>query len=265
MRKLTGYAGARRGRGGGRHVPLPRLRAAHPRRARRPRPPDHRAGVLPGAGVPALPVQDVRAARRGRHAAGTRPVDAPTDASRGSTWAWPRCPSPASAYFFVYYDYITERFPTAHPLSRRWTSWWAPSLVAARAGGDPAHARHGPADAGLALHRLRRWSGPGCPGPLRHKGLTYEILIDQTFFTTEGLFGIPLGVAASYVILFIIFGAFLEKSGAGQFFMNLANAMAGGQRGRARQGLGGVLEPVRHHLRLGGGQRHGGRLADHSR
>ena len=84
---------------------------------------------------------------------------------------------------------------------------------------------------------------------LRHKGLTYEILIDQTFFTTEGLFGIPLGVAASYVILFIIFGAFLEKSGAGQFFMNLANAVAGGPAGRARQGRGGVLEPVRHHLR----------------
>ena len=68
-------------------------------------------------------------------------------------------------------------------------------------------------------------------GPLRHKGLTYEILIDQTVFTTEGLFGIPLGVAASYVILFIIFGAFLEKSGAGQFFMHLANAVAGAQRG----------------------------------
>jgi TRAP transporter 4TM/12TM fusion protein len=73
--------------------------------------------------------------------------------------------------------------------------------------------------------------GPWLPGPLRHKGLTYEILIDQTIFTSEGLFGIPLGVAASYVILFIIFGAFLEKSGAGQFFMNFANSVAGGQRG----------------------------------
>jgi TRAP transporter 4TM/12TM fusion protein len=73
--------------------------------------------------------------------------------------------------------------------------------------------------------------GPWLPGPLRHKGLTYEILIDQTIFTSEGLFGIPLGVAASYVILFIIFGAFLEKSGAGQFFMNFANAIAGAQRG----------------------------------
>jgi TRAP transporter 4TM/12TM fusion protein len=74
-------------------------------------------------------------------------------------------------------------------------------------------------------------AGPWLPGPLRHKGLTYEILLDQTVFTSEGLFGIPLGVAASYVILFIIFGAFLEKSGAGQFFMNFANAVAGAQRG----------------------------------
>jgi TRAP transporter 4TM/12TM fusion protein len=74
-------------------------------------------------------------------------------------------------------------------------------------------------------------AGPWLPGPLRHRGLSYEILIDQTVFTTEGLFGIPLGVAASYVILFIIFGAFLEKSGAGQFFMKFANALAGAQRG----------------------------------
>jgi TRAP transporter 4TM/12TM fusion protein len=73
--------------------------------------------------------------------------------------------------------------------------------------------------------------GPWLPGWLRHKGLSLEITLDQTYFTTEGIFGIALGVAGSYVILFIIFGAFLEKSGAGQFFMNFANAIAGGQRG----------------------------------
>jgi TRAP transporter 4TM/12TM fusion protein len=133
------------------------------------------------------------------------------------------------AYFFVYYDYITTRFPTAHPLS-------------------PLDKVVGTVLIALVLEATRRTLGaalpilallflvygvvgPWLPGPLRHKGLTYEILVDQTVFTTEGLFGIPLGVAASYVILFIIFGAFLEKSGAGQFFMNLANGLAGGQRG----------------------------------
>jgi TRAP transporter 4TM/12TM fusion protein len=74
-------------------------------------------------------------------------------------------------------------------------------------------------------------AGPWLPGGLAHRGLSLEITIDQTYFTTEGIFGVPLGVAATYVILFIIFGAFLEKSGAGQFFMNFANAIAGGARG----------------------------------
>jgi TRAP transporter 4TM/12TM fusion protein len=133
------------------------------------------------------------------------------------------------SYVFINYSYITERFPTAHPLTAMditvGTVVVALVLEATRR------------TLGLALPVLAfcfiayGLTGPWLPGVLRHKGLTYEILIDQTFFTTEGLFGIPLGVAASYVILFIIFGAFLEKSGAGQFFMNLANAVAGGQRG----------------------------------
>jgi TRAP transporter 4TM/12TM fusion protein len=73
--------------------------------------------------------------------------------------------------------------------------------------------------------------GPWLPGALHHRGLSLEIIIDQTYFTTEGVFGVPLQVAGTYVILFIIFGAYLEKSGAGQFFMNFANAIAGGARG----------------------------------
>jgi TRAP transporter 4TM/12TM fusion protein len=133
------------------------------------------------------------------------------------------------SYMFIYYGYITERFPTAHPLFKMdlvmGTVLVLLVLEATRR------------TLGLALPLLAlgfvvyALVGPWLPGPLRHKGLTYEILIDQTIFTSEGLFGIPLGVAASYVILFIIFGAFLEKSGAGQFFMNFANGIAGGQRG----------------------------------
>jgi len=61
--------------------------------------------------------------------------------------------------------------------------------------------------------------------------LSLEIAIDQTYFTTEGIFGVPLSVAGTYVILFIIFGAYLEKSGAGQFFMNFANADMVGHTG----------------------------------
>ena len=133
------------------------------------------------------------------------------------------------AYLLVNYAYVTERFPTAHPL-------YVADLVVATVTVilvlEATRRTLGLALPLLALGFIAYGLlGPWLPGPLRHKGLTYEILMDQTFFTSEGLFGIPLGVAASYVILFIIFGAFLEKSGAGQFFMNLANAVAGAQRG----------------------------------
>ena len=75
------------------------------------------------------------------------------------------------------------------------------------------------------------FAGPWLYGWLYHKGLSLEITVDQTYYTTEGIFGVPMTVAATYVILFIIFGTFLEKSGAGQFFMNFANAIAGSARG----------------------------------
>jgi TRAP transporter 4TM/12TM fusion protein len=132
-------------------------------------------------------------------------------------------------YFFVHYEYITTRFPTAHPLGA--VDMLIGTLVVVLTL-EATRRTLGMALPVLALcFIVYALVGPWLPGPLRHKGLTYEILIDQTVFTSEGLFGIPLGVAASYVILFIIFGAFLEKSGAGQFFMHLANAVAGAQRG----------------------------------
>jgi TRAP transporter 4TM/12TM fusion protein len=132
-------------------------------------------------------------------------------------------------YMFVNYDYIVNRFPTAHPLaaSDQLTGGLAILLVLA--------ATWRTIGASLPLVALAFIAyalvGPWLPGALGHRGLSFEILIDQTDFTTEGIFGIPLAVAGSYVILFIIFGAFLEKSGAGKFFMSFANAIAGGARG----------------------------------
>jgi TRAP transporter 4TM/12TM fusion protein len=132
-------------------------------------------------------------------------------------------------YLFVNYEYITTRFPTAHPLT---PSDMVVGIVLVLLVLEATRRTLGAALPILALAFVTYGlAGPWLPGPLRHRGLTFEILVDQTVFTTEGLFGIPLGVAASYVILFIVFGAFLEKSGAGQFFMSLANGLAGAQRG----------------------------------
>lgn len=54
-----------------------------------------------------------------------------------------------------------------------------------------------------------------------------ESLIEVNYLTTEGIFGIPLSVSATYVILFILFGAFVERSGTGKLFMDSSMSVAG--------------------------------------
>lgn len=60
-----------------------------------------------------------------------------------------------------------------------------------------------------------------------HGNQPVSMMLDQLYLTTEGIFGIPLYVSATYVMLFILFGAFVERSGAGQLFMDFALALAG--------------------------------------
>ncbi|HXF55539.1 MAG TPA: TRAP transporter permease [Hyphomicrobiaceae bacterium] len=52
-------------------------------------------------------------------------------------------------------------------------------------------------------------------------------MIDQLYMTTEGIFGIPLSVSAAYVLIFVLFGAFMERTGTGQMFMDFAMALTG--------------------------------------
>jgi TRAP transporter 4TM/12TM fusion protein len=69
------------------------------------------------------------------------------------------------------------------------------------------------------------------PGILNHRGYTLERLASQLTLGAEGIFGLPLGVAATFVFVFVLFGAFLEVTGAGKFFIDLAYAATGRQRG----------------------------------
>ncbi|NLU46703.1 MAG: TRAP transporter permease [Syntrophomonadaceae bacterium] len=71
------------------------------------------------------------------------------------------------------------------------------------------------------------FAGPYIPGTFGHRGVQLELLVDHLFFTTEGIFGIPLGVSSTFIFLFILFGAYLDKTGLGKFFIDLANAIAG--------------------------------------
>ena len=69
--------------------------------------------------------------------------------------------------------------------------------------------------------------GPYIPGMMGHRGFAMKRILSHLYLTTEGILGLPLGVSATFVYLFILFGAFLHKSGLGKFFIDLALAATG--------------------------------------
>lgn len=79
----------------------------------------------------------------------------------------------------------------------------------------------------VVLFLAYAFAGPYMPGVLAHRGLTVSQLVGHLYFTTEGIFGIPLGVSSTFIFLFILFGAYLESTGLGKFFIDLANSIAG--------------------------------------
>lgn len=90
----------------------------------------------------------------------------------------------------------------------------------------------GPALSILAgLFIIYAYVGAYLPGLLNHRGYSIERIISQLWYTDQGIFGVPLYVSAIYVIVFILFGAFLKYSGAGEFFINLAYALTGWRKG----------------------------------
>src|SRR5690625_3059904 len=77
--------------------------------------------------------------------------------------------------------------------------------------------------------------GPSFPGLLGHRGVTFERLLFRIYMTTEGIYGMTFSIATTYIILFVLFGAFLDASGATALFNDLAMAIAGQRRGGPAQ------------------------------
>lgn len=73
--------------------------------------------------------------------------------------------------------------------------------------------------------------GKNFPGIFAHRGYDWEALVNQFFISTDGIYGTSVGVAASYIFLFILFGEVMNKCGMGQFFNDIALALAGSSRG----------------------------------
>ncbi len=72
--------------------------------------------------------------------------------------------------------------------------------------------------------------GPYMPGILQHKGYSWPRILTY-LFSLDGILSIPVFASAHYIFLFILFGAFLDASGAGRFFVDFARSIAGGRRG----------------------------------
>jgi TRAP transporter 4TM/12TM fusion protein len=71
------------------------------------------------------------------------------------------------------------------------------------------------------------WAGPWLPAPWNHRGYGLDALVGHLFITLEGIFGIPVDVSATLIVLFTIFGAFLQQSGAGKFFIDFSMTLMG--------------------------------------
>ncbi|MGH7335915.1 MAG: TRAP transporter permease [Candidatus Rokuibacteriota bacterium] len=95
--------------------------------------------------------------------------------------------------------------------TRRAVGWWLPGIT--------------------AVFLAYAFVGPWMPELFSHRGYSLRRVVGQLYLTTEGLFGIPLGVSSTFVFAFVLFGALLERTGAGEYLIRIAFSLVGHTRG----------------------------------
>ena len=78
-----------------------------------------------------------------------------------------------------------------------------------------------------ACFLIYAYYGPYFPAFMAHRGQDLESIVNLMYFTTDGIFGTPISVSATFIFVFLLFGAFLVKTGVGQYFNDLAVSLAG--------------------------------------
>jgi TRAP transporter 4TM/12TM fusion protein len=81
------------------------------------------------------------------------------------------------------------------------------------------------------LFLVYAYIGPYLPGLFGHRGFSIDRIVYVVYLTTEGIFGMPLYVSSTFIVLFIILAAFLKETGIGEFFIDIAFGMFGRVRG----------------------------------
>ena len=132
----------------------------------------------------------------------------------------------SAAYLFVFYQQLAQRPGSLTTADLVTACIGLPLLL------EATRRALGPPLAIIALVFLvYSLAGPYMPGLLSHRGVSFNALANHQWITTEGVFGIALGVSTSFVFLFVLFGALLERAGAGHYFIQLAFSLLGHLRG----------------------------------
>ena len=130
------------------------------------------------------------------------------------------------AYIFLFYDQLSER-PGA-PITQDVIIGVVGILMLLEA---TRRALGPPLMIVASVFILYSLFGPYMPGILAHRGVTFQSLVNHQWLTTQGVFGIALGVSTSFVFLFVLFGALLDKAGAGNYFIKVAFSLLGHYKG----------------------------------
>jgi TRAP transporter 4TM/12TM fusion protein len=141
-------------------------------------------------------------------------------------WLFALLGAASSAYLYVFYSELSQRpgLPT--------TTDMVVSLVGMLLLLEASRRALGPALSIIAIIFLGYvFAGPWLPTMMAHKGASLSRAASQFWLTTEGVFGVALGVSTSFVFLFVLFGSLLEKAGAGNYFIKLSFAVLGHLRG----------------------------------
>ncbi|KKD61923.1 C4-dicarboxylate ABC transporter [Grimontia sp. AD028] len=152
--------------------------------------------------------------------------NSPRDRIPVQDWIFAAAGSFAAGYLFLFYTELASRAgaPTTFDIVVAVTGMILLLEATRRALGPPLMV--------VALvFLLYTFAGPHMPDVIAHKGASLNKAMSHMWLTTEGVFGVALGVSTSFVFLFVLFGALLDRAGAGGYFIKVAFSMLGHMRG----------------------------------
>ncbi|MEI8608274.1 TRAP transporter permease [Enterovibrio sp. Hal110] len=141
-------------------------------------------------------------------------------------WIFALAGSFSAAYLFLFYSDLATRAgaPTSTDIVVAVTGMVLLLEATRRALGPPLMVV-------AAVFLVYTFAGPHMPDVIAHKGASLNKTMSHMWLTTEGVFGVALGVSTSFVFLFVLFGALLDRAGAGGYFIKVAFSLLGHMRG----------------------------------